>query len=105
LQAASPSEGLMEAQALKTCCKEWALKVAPRESCPTDQVGFEEEHACPTCQANYMVWFTRIGSPHTNSVQIVPVTIKPAEDLLQSSGYMQHFQNSSGTSTQPQNGL
>jgi hypothetical protein len=79
---------------LKTCCKEWALKVAPRQSSPTDLVGFEEAHACPTCQESYLVWFTSIGNPHTKSVQIVPVTIKPAQDIVQYSTDMQHLENS-----------
>ncbi|WP_141732768.1 hypothetical protein [Oligoflexus tunisiensis] len=67
---------------MKSCCKEWALKVEPRQACPDNQVGFEEEHACPTCHENYLLWFTSIGSPDTKGAQTVPVTIKPAQDIL-----------------------
>jgi hypothetical protein len=86
------SEGRLKA--LNNCCKEWALKVTPRQSWPGDQLGFEEEHACPTCQESYLLWFTSIGNPHAKCVQIVPVTIKPAKGIVHSSGYMHSMENS-----------
>jgi hypothetical protein len=89
---------------VKNCCKEWALKVTPRQSLPCDQVSFEEEHACPTCQESYLVWFTSIGNAHARSVQMVPVTIKPAKDIVHSSAYMQHYENGLGGATSPQSG-
>lgn len=86
---------------MNSCCKDWALKVAPRQSLPNDQVSFEEEHVCPTCQESYLVWFTSIGNPDNRSAQIVPVTIKPAKDIVQSSGYMQPSENGLGDAIAP----
>ena len=87
---------------MNSCCKEWAIKVAPRQSMPCDQVSFEEEHSCPTCQESYLIWFTRIGNAQTRNAQIVAVTIKPAKDNVHSSGYMQHCENGLGGVTSPQ---
>lgn len=84
---------------MNTCCKEWALKVAPRQACPSDHVGFEEEHACPHCQESYLVWFTSIGNPLKKSVQIVPVTIRPVKEMVHSPDYMKHLENSMNAPT------
>lgn len=79
---------------MKNCCKEWALKVIPRQTCPADQTGFEEAHACPTCHETYLLWFTRIGDSQNRSAQTVPLTIKPAKELVESSAYMQQKEDS-----------
>ncbi len=61
-----------------------------------DQIGFEEEHACPHCLENYLVWFTRIGNSPRKPAQIVPLTIKPAPENVHSPAYMQDMENTPG---------
>jgi len=85
---------------VNNCCKEWALKVIPRQTCPANQTGFEEAHACPVCQGTYLLWFTCIGDSQNCNVQTVPLTIKPAKELVESAAYMQQNQDSLTSVTQ-----